>query len=140
MVKFQWADGFRPPTGVTAQEVGEVIASLREPSPLLLLEASKFDNHPLHHAIWGEPDETWAERGRIEFCRKIISGLRRVDVISRIDVVTRPYEFVAGSWHAQEDIMACPALSKAYMADMIRSMEQITAKMRRWEFVISNKD
>ncbi|WP_022727204.1 hypothetical protein [Fodinicurvata sediminis] len=134
-MNFQWAEGFHAPKGVSADEVKEALEALPEPSPDALLEASKDTAHPLHHDLWSEGDQAWAQRGRLERCRRIIGAVQEVVVSGNRSVSIRAVEYVRpngeGRWATLNTIRSDPDLLDAYLAEAERYMEQASAKFRR---------
>lgn len=133
--EIRWRAGFVPPKGVDVGEVKAALDKLPEPSPEGLFEASKVPTHVLHDAVWSEGDQVWAQRGRLEYCRKIIGAVVEIVRIGGREIETRAVEFVRadgqGRWATIEDITADPDLRDAYLAEVQRLTEQATAKLAR---------
>lgn len=135
-MNYQWAEGFRPPKGVDVAEVAKWIESKDNPSPDNLLDASKNKKHCLHQAIWSEGDQIWAQRGRLEFCRKILGAVKvEVSVGGRL-IQVRSVEFVKvngdGRWIGIGQISEDAELRDAYLAEIVRLQEQASAKMAKF--------
>lgn len=133
MTVYQWADGYHPPKGVTAEAIGEVLEALPEPTPEALFEASKSEAHVLHGHLWSEGDQVWATRARLEECRHVINGVRAVYTVGPKIITVRAIEFLRedgeGSWKHIDDILANKDLHRAYMAEIKRLQEQALNKM-----------
>ena len=132
-MKFQWAAGFHPPKNVTAAEAREAVRALPEPSPEVLLDASKAEEHILHPDLWSESDATWAYRGRLERCRHIIKAIVEVHVESKVTMTYRAYEFVSEPkrWVSMNDILQNPALLRAHLSDVYRRHSETGDKISR---------
>lgn len=142
-MNFQWAEGFRPPKGVSPDDVAASLAKLEEPSPESLYEASKEKGHILHGDLWSEGDQVWARRGRIERCRKIISSVHEIVVVGGRDIAIRNVEFVRsegkGRWAGMETIRNDPKLWDAYMAEVLRLQDQAAAKLSKLRELMSDQ-
>ena len=133
-MNYEWADGFHAPKGVSADDVKEALDKLPEPSPDALLEATKRKSHVLHGEIWGEGDQIWANRGRLERCRKIVASVCEVITVGKNDIQVRSVEFVkhnGGHWSSLDAIRKDPDLLEAYAAEVQRLQDQASAKMSK---------
>jgi len=136
-MSYQWADGFHAPKGLMADAVMEAIEALPVPTPEALLEASKRKRHILHEVLWSEGDQVWAQRARLDRCRKIIGAVEEVVIIGGKSIEVRAVEFIrerdtgVGRWMTMTDIMADKELLRAYLAEVVRVQEQATAKVER---------
>lgn len=134
-MNYRWAEGFHPPKKVTPEAAKAAIDKLKEPTPENLLEASKRDKHVLHEDLWSEGDQVWAQRGRLERCRKILGAVQEVVIVGGKEMTVRSVEFVKtsgeGRWATLETIRSDPALLEAYFAEILRLQEQATAKMAK---------
>lgn len=135
-MKYHWREGFHAPRGVSAEAVKKTLDVLSEPSPQMLLEASKKKQHPLHGELWSEGDQVWAQRGRAERCRHIISSIEEEINIGGVTIEIRSVEFlrVDGSrrWTQIEEIIDDPELADAYLTEIQRLQEQAAAKMAKF--------
>lgn len=137
MTHYTWADGFQPPSGVSAEAVKNALDELAEPSPDNLLDASKTRTHILHGDLWSEGDQAWAQRARLDRCRRIIGAVHEVVVVGGKTLTTRSVEFVRpngspnGRWCTLQTIMADPVLIDALMDEVIALQERVTAKLAR---------
>lgn len=136
-VKYRWADGFHAPKGVEVDQVAEAIQALPQPTPAALLSASKRKRHCLHNELWAEGDQVWAQRARLDRCRKIIASIEEVVFVGGKSLSVRSVEFVRtasdpkGAWHHVGDIMQNRELLDAYFAETERALEQAQAKVAR---------
>lgn len=136
-MKYRWADGFHAPKGVEADKVMAAIEELPSPTPLALLSASKAKRHVLHEHLWAEGDQVWAQRARLDRCRKIIGAVEEVVIVGGKTMEVRAVEFIrdpetkAGSWFTMADIMRDKGLLDAYLAEVERAQEQAAAKVAR---------
>lgn len=141
MTQFQWADGFHPPKDVPPEAVKSALDELPEISPENLLHASKAKDHVLHEDLWSEGDQVWAQRARLDRCRKIIGAVHEVIVVGGKEITVRHAEFVRtngeGSWHTIDDITSDSALLEAYMREIQKLNEQATGKMQRLRNVMN---
>lgn len=135
MTQYYWADGFHAPKNVSADDAMAAIERLKEPTPENLLEASKSKKHILHETLWAEGDQVWANRGRLECCRKIIASVCEVEVVGGREIAIRAVEFVRangdGRWATLTDIKKDPDLMDAYLAEVLRLQEQASAKLKK---------
>lgn len=135
-MNYQWAEGFRPPKGVTPDAVKAALDKLSEPSPERLFEASKAKRHILHEELWSEGDQVWANRARLDRCRHIIGAVRETVVVGNKSLSVRAVEFVRpangeGRWASLDTIRSDAALREAYLNEVIRLQEQASAKMAK---------
>lgn len=134
-MNFRWADGFHPPKDVPADVAMAAIEKLPDPTPERLLQATKSKRHVLHDDLWAEGDQVWAQRGRLDRCRKIIGAVQSVVVVGGKDISVRAVEFVKldgeGRWATLATIRSDPALLEAYFAEIQRLQEQAVAKMTK---------
>lgn len=134
-MNYVWADGFHAPKGVSADKVAEAIEKLPDPSPEALLDATKAKRHVLHEAVWGEGDQVWAQRGRVDYCRRVLGAVKEVVVHGGKTIEVRAVEFVRqngdGRWYQTRDIRNDPELLDAYMAEIARLQDQAAAKMAK---------
>ena len=134
-MKFQWRDGFHPPKGLSADDFAAAVSELPEPSPEHLLNASKKKRHVLHEYIWSEGDQVWAQRGRLEQCRRILGGYAETIVTGGKEIQIRAVEFVRtngeGRWATIDSIRSDPELCDAYIAEIQRLQDQASAKMAK---------
>jgi hypothetical protein len=135
-VRFEWREGFHPPSGVAAETVKAALDALPEPSPEALLEASKIAEHPLHGELWSEGDQLWAQRGRLEHCRRIIGAVHEVLTIGGKEITIRAVEFIRtesdkGRWIGLDGIRADPELLDAYFGEIQRLQDQAAGKMAK---------
>lgn len=135
-MRYQWADGFHPPKDVPAEAVKAALDELPEPSPENLLEASKRKRHVLHQDLWSEGDQVWAQRGRLERCRRIIGGVKEVVVAGGKEIEVRAVEFVKpnggdGRWLNIDTIRSDPDLIDAYLSEIQRLQDQASGKMAK---------
>jgi hypothetical protein len=130
-VKYEWGPGFHPPRRVKVEQAREAVLALPEPSPKMLLEASKDTEHVLHNALWSESSETWAYRGRLEWCRHLISAIRDVRIETNITVTTRTVEYISAvnKWVPTKRIYDDPELLHAHLADAQRRAEETAQKI-----------
>lgn len=135
-VSRRWKPGFPAPKGVDADAAWQACGKLRGPKgerPKRLLEASKKPSHVLHRDLWSEPDSVWAERGRLERCRKIIASIEEVHVKGGKTIVVRSIECVTvggvGQWENISDIVKDPALLEAHLGAIQNLQEQAVEKM-----------
>jgi hypothetical protein len=142
-MNFEWADGFHAPKGVSVEDVAGALDALPTPSPENLLEASKRKRHVLHGELWSEGDQVWAQRGRLERCRKIIGAVQEVIVVGNREIKVRAVEFVktngSGQWTGIESITSDPDLTDAYLAEIQRLQDQAAAKMARFRMLLKNR-
>lgn len=131
----EWREGFHAPKGVSADDVKATLDRLEEPSPENLLHATKAKRHPLHDAVWGEGDQVWAQRGRLEYCRRIIGAINETIVVGGKSIEIRVVEFIrtngSGQWTSIDDIRNDPLLLDAYLAEVQRLQEQAVAKLEK---------
>lgn len=140
---YRWRPGKHPPHDaegnvIPASAVKAALDELPEPSPERLLDASKRKRHVLHDELWGEGDQVWAQRGRLERCRHIISSVGEVIIIGGKTIEVRAVEFVRtsgadGRWADIHAIMSDDALRAAHLASIIALQEQALAKLSRFE-------
>lgn len=134
-MQFKWADGFHPPKDVAPDAVKAAIDKLKEPTPENLLQASKRPKHVLHNDLWSEGDQVWAQRGRLERCRKIIGAVQEVVVAGGKEISIRAVEFVHlngdGRWATIDTIRSDPELLNAYLSEIQRLQEQAVGKMQK---------
>lgn len=134
-MKYQWADGFRQPKGITAEEVKAALDDLPEPNPELLLDATKSSAHVLHDEIWGEGDQVWANRARMDRCRRIIAAIHEVRVVGGKTITNRAIEVIRMGndrrWATIEDISKSPDLALAYLSEVQKLQDQASAKLTR---------
>lgn len=135
-MSYEWGEGFHPPKDVAADQVKAALDSLKEPSPENLLESSKAKAHVLYGDLWSEGDQVWAQRGRLERCRRIIGAVQEVVVVGGKNIQIRAVEFVKRNgesrWTSIDDIRQNEALRDAYMSEIQRLQEQATAKMEKF--------
>lgn len=131
----RWASGFHPPRGVSPEAFAGRLRKLKEPTPEASFEASKRKTDLLHEATWGEGDQVWANRARLEFHRKCISSLVEPVFVGGKSIEVRAVEFVRvngeGRWAHIDDIRADPELYDAYFDAVERLQEQALAKMAK---------
>lgn len=134
-MNYRWAEGFHPPKNVTPEAVKTALDKLSEPTPENLLHASKRKTHVLHEDLWAEGDQVWAQRGRIERCRRIIGAVHEVVIAGGKEISIRAVEFVkpngTGRWATLESIRSDPDLLNAYLGEVQRLQEQATGKMQK---------
>lgn len=134
-MRFEWRDGFHPPKNVAADDVAAAVSELPEPSPENLLDASKRKRHVLHDELWSEGDQVWAQRGRLERCRRILGGYVETIVTGGKEIQIRAVEFVRtngeGRWASIDSIRSDPELVDAYAAEVQRLQDQASAKMAK---------
>ena len=134
-MRFTWADGFHPPKNVSADDVAAAVSELPEPSPEKLLNASKRKRHVLYEELWAEGDQVWAQRGRLERCRRILGGFVETVVTGGKEIQVRAVEFVrtngTGRWASIDNIRSDPELLDAYAAEVQRLQDQASAKMTK---------
>lgn len=133
--RFQWATGFHPPKGVSADEVGAALAEMKkveEPSPENLYERTKDPSHPLHSAVWGEGDQVWASRGRLEFCARILRSVHEITYNGNKKFTTRYVEYVAGKYHCLKDVIADDNLDEIYRREVLAAADAFRAKLERY--------
>jgi hypothetical protein len=134
-MKYQWADGFHPPKGVSAEAFCDALHKLPEPTPEALLKASKKVSHIYHEAIWSEGDDVWARKGRLDFCRRSIASCKEVAFVGGQEVLVRSVEYVHvdgdGRWATMDMIRSDKDLLAAYFEETKKLMYQATAKMER---------
>jgi hypothetical protein len=134
-IEYLWRRGFVAPR-IDVAQVAAAINELPEPEPEQLFEASKAEDHVLHEAVWSEGDQEWARRGRIEFCRRILSNIVEIVQVGGQTIETRAYEYVrgegAGRWSSISSIMADPELRDAYLAEIQRLQMEAAAKLERF--------
>ena len=144
MTQYQWAEGFRPPKNVSAEDLGRAIERLEEPTPEALFEASKEAEHVLHSHLWSEGDKVWANRARVEECRHIIGGYRGITIVGGKTITFRPVEFLReqgeGRWARMEEIIADKSLHHAYMAEIKRLQQQALNKMETFMILLNEQD
>lgn len=128
----RWARGFPAPRGVSAESVWNAMQARGRYFPEQLMEDSKKIDHPLHAALWAEGDQVWANRGRLEYARKVISSLITPTVVRDRVVETRAVEFVRQRWVPMAEIIGDPDLDEAYQQDILRQAEQLNAKLARY--------
>jgi len=125
------------PVGLDAEAVYRAVAALPDPTPENVFEDSKKPEHVLHATIWSEGDQVWANRGRIDYVRKIMRSIGEVVVVSGRTITVRSIEFVRpearpeGLWSTLERIRADNSLLDAYEAEVIRLQEQALGKMTK---------
>jgi hypothetical protein len=138
-IEVYWAPGFHAPRGVAAADVGRSLQGT-DKSPETLLELSKDKNHPLHEAVWGEGDQVWANRGRMELCRKVISAIRVDEITSKKTITYRMYEYIkqTKSWHDLPEIVVDPTLDAEYQRQIMASIDELQSKLRRY-FDLKNR-
>lgn len=145
-MRYQWAPGFHPPKGVEADAVKGALDALPEPSPENLLEASKSSNHVLHEDLWSEGDQVWAQRGRLERCRKIIGSVVDTQLVGGKAITVRAVEFLRsdddkkGQWVSIESIVQDSDLLDAYLAEVQRLQDQASAKMAKVRALLAQSD
>lgn len=93
-MNFEWAEGFRAPKGISAEAAKARLDTLPEPSPEASFEASKDPVDLLHNATWGEGDQAWANRARLDFHRHLIGAIRETVVVGGRTISIRSVEFV----------------------------------------------
>ena len=134
-MNYQWADGFRPPKNVSAEDVKQALDSLEEPTPENLLEASKRKRHILHADLWSEGDQAWAQRARLDRCRHIIGAVVEPIVVGGKTITVRSVEYVRangeGRWATLTQIRSDPELREAYAAEVERLQEQALGKLTK---------
>jgi len=128
----QWSDAARSPKGVSAEAFLDRLKTLPEPSPEASYEASKAPNDLLHEATWGEGDQVWAQRARLDYHRNLIQHVVETVVVGQKEITVRAVEFVRtnghGHWAMLEQIRGNPDLLQAYATEVGRLLEQATAK------------
>jgi hypothetical protein len=140
-MSYQWREGAplpRGPKGVLpVEDVKAAIDALEEPSPENLFEASKSERHILHHEIWSEGDQAWANRARMQRCREIVASVHEVLVIGGKNVGIRAFECVkvkgTRRWASIANIVSDDAMRKGYIAEIRELQEQALAKTMRYE-------
>ena len=141
-VSVEWADGAHPPKGVSAEAFLARLRSLPQPSPECSFEASKDPNDLLHDATWGEGDQVWANRARLDYHRHIISTVCEVVVVGGKNIKVRAVEFIHkgenddGRWINIGDIRDDAELMEAYMGEIQRLQEQASGKMAKFRELI----
>lgn len=134
-MKYVWADGFHRPKNVDADTVKAALDVLPEPSPENLLDATKAEGHVLHEDLWAEGDQVWAQRGRLDRCRRIIGAVHEIVPVGNREVSIRAVEFVRpngeGRWASLDNIRNDPDLLDAYLGEVERLAEQAAAKSRK---------
>lgn len=144
-MNYEWAEGFHPPKGVGAEDVKHAVDRLKEPSPEALLQASKNKRHVLYGDLWSEGDQVWAQRGRLERCRRILGSICEVVVAGKKTISVRAVEYVRtngdGRWFSIESIRSDPELMDAYLSEVQRLQEQATGKMEKLrQLMVSGAD
>lgn len=136
-MKYRWADGFHAPKGVKAEAMMDSIDALSSPTPEALLMASKRKKHVLYDHLWSEGDQVWAQRARLERCRKIIGAVEEIVIVGGKSIEVRAVEFVRdrntgdGQWLKIGDIMQNKELLCDYLAEVEKAQEQAIAKVTR---------
>ena len=142
-MRYQWAEGFHPPKGVSVDALAAAVDELSEPSPESLLGASKRKRHVLHEELWAEGDQLWASRGRLERCRRILGGYTETIVAGGKTIEIRAVEFVrtngTGQWTTIENIRSDPELMDAYAGEISRLMDQASAKMEKYRELLKSE-
>ena len=141
---YVWADGYHAPKGLRPDKVAAAIDNLSDPSPEAMLEATKSKRHVLHEVVWGEGDQAWAQRGRLDFCRKIMGAIKEVIVHGGKSIEVRTVEFVRqngdGRWYHTRDIRGDAELLDAYMAEIVRLQDQAAGKMAKLRALMRPED
>ena len=131
-MNYRWAEGSHAPKDVSAESIAIDCESRGDWSPDGLYEASKAEGHPVHEDIWAEGDQVWAQRARVERCRKIIQGVNVEIEHGGKSYEVRAAEFVHvngdGRWVSMQDIQNDNDLLKAYAAEVGRFLQQAVAK------------
>jgi hypothetical protein len=144
MTVYQWADGYHPPKGISAEQVGQAIEALDNPTPEALYEATKGKDHVLHKHIWSEGDQVWATKARLGECRHIIAGTRAVYSVGGKTIKVKAVEFLRtngeSTWHHMDEIIAERSLHAAYLGEIKRLMQQAQQKLEAFQGLLSEQD
>lgn len=143
-MQYQWKEGYHYPKGV--KEPGVVMESLEgnEPTPQNLLELSRSDNHPLHAHLWDDNDELWAERGRLNECRKILQSIVTPQIVGERTIEVRAVEFLRvngeGHWRDIETIRGNESLRAAYLREIQGLQEQALGKLAKYQELMESEE
>lgn len=142
-MKYRWAEGFHAPKGISAEQVAIDCESRNDWSPEGLLEATKRKKHVLHETVWTEGDQVWAQRARLDYCRRTIGGVHIELVHGGKIFETRAAEFVRvngdGRWASMDQIRSDSELLKAYAAEVGRFLAMATAKQAKLQQLLEDE-
>ena len=139
-MKYRWAEGFHAPKGIEAESVAIDCEARGDWSPDGLFQASKDKSHYLHGVVWAEGDQVWAQRARLEFCRKTIAGVHVEMTHGGKTYEVRAAEFVRvngdGRWASIEQIRSDSDLLKAYATEVGKYLQMATAKQAKLQALL----
>lgn len=143
MSEAKWKRGSHPPKGVDANAFLDRLHKLPEPTPEASLAASKKKTDLLYEATWGEGDQVWANRARLEYHGQLIRSVVEPITVGGKSIEVRAVEFVRvngdGRWAFTEDICDDPELMQAYLDAVTNLQEQALAKMAKVKDLISSQ-